>query len=133
MGLIWDNCEKYNGPNHSITAMANVLRKVFEKHFSQLKRKLVDESDCQVGFAPTKQPKKREEELTLDEKRQLCAAINRLSPRHSEAVIRIIRKSAPHIFENKEGEEEIEISVELLGSDTLRELEEYTRGVGQAT
>ncbi|XP_049852609.1 uncharacterized protein LOC126332765 isoform X3 [Schistocerca gregaria] len=131
--LIWDNCERYNGPNHSITAMGNVLRKVFEKHFSQLKKKLADESDGQVRSTLTKQSKKREGEFTLDEKRQLCAAINRLSPGHSEAVVEIIRKSAPHVFESKEGEEEIEISVELLGSDTLRELEEYMRGVEQAT
>jgi len=140
--LVWNNCEKYNGPDHYITAAANGLRKLFEKSFAQLKTKEFE--PLPEGYIPPqlkgKPPKKvarldnptPRAELTYDEKRALCTHINSLDQKYLGRVIQIINRCLPNILDDRQpGQEEIEISVETLSTTALRELEDYVKELKQ--
>jgi hypothetical protein len=60
--------------------------------------------------------------------------INSLDPKHLGKVIHIIHKSAPGVLDGKEaGDDEVEISMEALSANTLRELEHYVKEVKNQT
>lgn len=68
--------------------------------------------------------------MSFEEKRQLCIQINNLEPKYLGKVILIIHKAFPSILDGKDaGDDEVEISIESLGTSTLRELEAYVRDV----
>lgn len=138
--LVWNNCEKYNGPDHYITQAANGLRKLFEKAFGALKTK--DFEALPEGYIPPqvkgKPPKKvarldnttphNRSEMSYEEKRALCTHINALDPKYLGRVIQIINRCLPNILDERApGTEEIEISVESLSTTALRELEDYVK------
>lgn len=138
--LVWSNCEKYNGPDHYITGAANGLRKAFDKTFMQLKTKEFE--PLPDGYVPppskgkpTKKvarldgtPTHSRPEMTYDEKRALCTNINSLDPKYLGRVIQIINRCLPNILDERApGQEEIEISVESLSNNALRELEDYVK------
>jgi hypothetical protein len=141
--LVWNNCEKYNGPDHYVTNAANGLRKVFEKAFAQLKMKEFE--PLPEGYVPppvkgkvAKKAGVREPggphraEMTFEEKRALCTHINALDPRYLGRVIQIINRCLPNILDDRQpGQEEVEISVETLSTAALRELEDYVKELKQ--
>jgi hypothetical protein len=68
--------------------------------------------------------------MSFEEKRQLCIQINTLEPKYLGKVILIIHKAFPSILDGKDaGDDEVEISIESLGTSTLRELEAYVRDI----
>ena len=142
--LVWSNCEKYNGPDHYITNAANSLRKLFEKSFQQLKTKEFEA--LPEGYVPSaakgKPPKKvarldnnsphARPEMSYEEKRALCSQINTLDTKYLGRVIQIINRCLPNILDERApGQEEIEISVESLSNNALRELEDYVKELKQ--
>lgn len=141
---MWSNCEKYNGPDHYITSAANQLRKIFEKAYTQLKTREFEA--LPEGYVPPPakgKPTKKvarldsassqsRPEMTYEEKRVLCASINGLDPKYLGRVIQIINRCLPNILDERSpGQEEIEISVETLTNNALRELEDYVKELKQ--
>ena len=60
--------------------------------------------------------------LTLKEKEELIASINRLPPENMEKIISIIQEATPA---GKESDEDIEIPLDELDTHTLRKLQSY--------
>eukprot|EP01103_Thecamoeba_quadrilineata_P010644 TRINITY_DN2352_c0_g1_i1.p1 TRINITY_DN2352_c0_g1~~TRINITY_DN2352_c0_g1_i1.p1 ORF type:complete len:307 (-),score=65.07 TRINITY_DN2352_c0_g1_i1:97-894(-) len=81
----------------------------------------------------TRTPEKRSEKLipmTFDEKKVLGEKINVLATSHLGKVVEIIRKAISSIDERLATEENIEIDMEDLDTNTLRRLEKYVNSCG---
>jgi len=138
--LIWANAERYNGPQHQVTKMGKQLGVLFEKRFQTIKKKEKDANEKTTRGTPSKQSsvvpgtlkvktKMNIQDMSYEEKRQLCLMINNLDGRHLGKVVQIIYRGMPEVFKVTSQDTEIEINVESLDPATLRELEKYAKSL----
>jgi len=144
--LIWKNAEKYNGPEHPVSKMGQTLSVEFEKKFSAVKRKELSQSVARVPSVRTPaavvsppggnlsglkiKAKVNLQEMSYEEKKQLCQMVNNLESKHLHKIVQILHKGVPLIFQGMEPTvEEIDINIESLDTATLRELERYVKNL----
>lgn len=72
--------------------------------------------------------------MTIEEKKELCYQVNNLDARYLFPIAQIIDKNVPNLLKLKvdgtnEEDEEIEIPVESLSTNTLRELQHHIKQI----
>jgi len=70
------------------------------------------------------------QEMTYEEKNQLCLMVNNLDSRHVPKIVQIIHKGTPTIFQGMDQNiEEIDLFIDNLDTATLRELERFAKNL----
>jgi len=133
---IWENSVKYNGPEHDITKLGQALAESFENRVKQLKEKVPSAPSTVKKKSSTPGKMKSRgggQELSYEEKRELCVNINSLEPANLGKVVQIIHKHMPDVFKGaSQDTEEIEINLDALNTPTLAALQSYVESLNAA-
>eukprot|EP00033_Pygsuia_biforma_P001215 GCRY01001378.1.p1 GENE.GCRY01001378.1~~GCRY01001378.1.p1 ORF type:complete len:284 (+),score=60.22 GCRY01001378.1:130-981(+) len=118
--LTFSNAVLYNGttgPSGFVGKLANDLKKMFEKEM-----KAVDDLIEKDDEPPRKKIKKNYEPMSWEEKKQLGEKIGQLEQSALPGVVTIIQNADQ--LQNPQGQE-VEIDLNTLETETLRQIEEY--------
>nr|XP_043616526.1 transcription factor GTE9-like [Erigeron canadensis] len=136
--LTFSNAKTYNPPGNDVHIMADVLSKFFELRWKPIEKKLVANNSSQqkpvqeeIDLAPTKKrkispvqpnilPEPVKPVMTNDEKVRLSTDLETHLSDLSANIIDFLRRHSSN--KNEAGEDEIEIEIDNLSSETLFEL-----------
>jgi hypothetical protein len=105
----------------SMIQMQEMQRKMMEMQSEMLMLRTAVQQEKVKGMLDQKQSDSKNP-LTLKEKEELIASINRLPPDNMEKIISIIQEATPA---GKESDDDIEIPLDELDTHTLRKLQSY--------
>lgn len=136
MKLIFQNGMKYNPEGHDVHVMAKKLLVMLESKWEKESATILAKfSSAGAPAAPAAGNKRLAEEpedsnaaLTFDEKRDLCASMNKLPGKHLARAVSLIHQRVPKVvMQNGDDPDEIEIDLDKLDTATLRHLDRMVR------
>jgi Bromodomain/Bromodomain extra-terminal - transcription regulation len=126
--LVWNNAKTYNRPGSEIYITADALSKAFEKRFSNIKRTT---PVVQTGPGGVKRKrtdaKSATREVSRNDRVKFCSMMNQLSSDQLGYIVSVIQKKSAGAL-NEDDDDELEIDVNLIASETLIELIQYASG-----
>lgn len=128
--LTFNNALTYNIPGSDICLMAEHLLESWSKKYTSLLKQIEEQPEnwkVEAIRSKTKKTdsdkKKNIQPMTYEEKKKLGEQINQLDSEQLQRVVEIISKT----FGPSENEQDLEVDMNDLGDETLRELEAYVQ------
>mmetsp|Transcript_61403 Transcript_61403/g.51938 ORF Transcript_61403/g.51938 Transcript_61403/m.51938 type:complete len:220 (+) Transcript_61403:96-755(+) len=138
MKLVFQNAMKYNHEDHEVHVWAKklffMIENKWDKESAAILKKFSGGEGGRGVAAPStgkrlaEEPHDETAPFTFDEKRDLCASINKLPGKQLVRALSLIHEMAPKVVMQKgDDPDEIEIDLDKLETATLRHLDRMVR------